>query len=361
MDDNKKQLLSELYCLRAGISAISLESKRLKSEDDRVKGVNVRIEDNIAEIINYNSIVTTSKKTLKSAKHDYQSAKRKYDKKSFPLWVHSIITVCLLAIAGYVWYLRAPEGKFVFLYDVLIGGILVVAAIELFRSLLISRKLKPLRVQMKRAKQLMLDSKTWIEESEKGAKTVDEENKSLKEQKSEYGLSRSDAASLSVAIAEALYAALASNFSGIVGRSYYSALDVVIDLIRSDKCDNVTAALLAVDSKKTAGGLEEAAFTSHQRLLSYIDDDITELSEELNGSYEKLSKALVIENERAAQKLKKDKAYVSAGIAEATGAISKANSKEALQYAIEAQKLKSCYDMAVDLDYILSADEKVIK
>ncbi len=360
MAETKKELLAELYCLRAGISAISLESERLKSEDDRVKGVTVKMEDNVAEIINYNSIVNTSKKTLKSAKHEYESAKRKYDKKSFPLWVHSIVTVCFLAISGYLYSIREPEAKLVIFFDILIGAVLVLALIELLRSLLIRRKLKPLRVQMKKAKQLMLDSKTWIEESERGAKNFEDYNRSLKEQKNEYSFSRSDSISLSIPIAEALYSALAINFGGIIGRCYYQALDVIIDMIRSGKCNDITSALIFVDSKKSRGEFEEAALTSYENLSTYIDDDKNELSSELDCAYIKLDKALAQENERALERIRKSKPHISGGFDEAKESFVKANAEAALRMAFDARKSKSSFDMASDIDYIVCHEKRTV-
>lgn len=356
-----KNLIADLYCLRAGISAISSESERLKNADDRIKHVNIEMEDNIAGIVNYNSIVHTSKKTLKSAKHEYQNAKRKYDKKSVPFMIHSAITVCLLVLAGYLNHLRMSEAKLVFLYNVLLGAVLLFAVVELGRSVFIGIRLKPLRKQMKKAKQLMLDSKTWIEESKKGIKNVDEQNISLKGQKNEYGLSRTYVAAVSVSIAEALYSALSVSFGKSISNSYYSALDFIIDMIRSGKCDDVAAALIAVDSKKASGRFEEAAFKSHEQLLSYIDKDIGELSSELEKSYKKLSGALATENERAVLKLKQKKAYTSDGIDEAAMIISKSNSQEIIMASLQAQKSRSCFDMARDIDYILSADKAFVR
>ena len=360
MAETEKELLAELYCLRAGISALSLESERVKGEDNRIKGVTVKMEDNVAEIINYNSIVNTSKKTYKSAKHEYESTKRKYDKKSFPLWLHSIVTACLLAVAIYLYSTRNPDARFVFFLDILIGAVLVFALIELVRVLLIKRKLKPLRVQMKNAKQLMLDSKTWIEESKKNAKEVEESNRELKEQKNEYGLSRSDAVSLSIPIAEALYSALIINFGGIIGCSYYNALDFVIDTIRSGSCKDITSALLEVDSKKNSGKFTEEVLSSHEKLLTYVDEDQTELSYELDAAYGKLDKVLQQENERALERIKKLKSHLSGGFEQSKESFAKANSQSSLRVAFNARKSKSSFDMASDIDYIICHEKRTV-
>ncbi len=353
MEENRKELLAELYCLRAGMSALSQESEKLKGEDDRLKAVTVKIEDNTAEIINYNAIVNSSKKTLKSAKHDYNKAKREYDKKSFPLWVHSIFTVCLFILAGYLYYIRKPDSDYVLLFDILLGATLVLALIELIRSALLNRKVKPLRIKMKNAKQLMIDSKTWISESEKGAKLVEGENRGLGDRKNEYGLSRADAVSISVPMGEALHAALVRNFEGIIGQSYYRALDFIIELIRSGKSESITAALITVDNKKALGRLEEAVNTAHQNLLSYIEEDMAELSAELDVSYSRLEKIISEENERAIEKIKSSKTYISGSVDEIRASFMKTNSKDNIRSALAARSKISSLVLADDLDYIL--------
>ena len=44
-------------------------------------------------------------------------------------------------------------------------------------------KLRPYKKRMKHAKELMRDSKTWIEESERGMRLYEDENKTLAKQK----------------------------------------------------------------------------------------------------------------------------------------------------------------------------------
>ena len=71
MEGNKREHLARLYALRAGLSALSLEYRGVRAECERAKQVRTKIEDNTAALENYHSIVSTSKKTYKSAKHDY--------------------------------------------------------------------------------------------------------------------------------------------------------------------------------------------------------------------------------------------------------------------------------------------------
>ena len=57
-----------------------------------------------------------------------------------------------------------------------------ITAVFLLISLYQSYKLRPLKKKMKRAKELVRDSKTWIDESARGMKLVENENNSLKRQ-----------------------------------------------------------------------------------------------------------------------------------------------------------------------------------
>ena len=82
-DKVKKETLADLYCLRAGMSLISLESERLNSGERGLREVTYKLEDNTAEIMTYDSIVKNSKHSLRGAKKDYDLAKREYNKKSY--------------------------------------------------------------------------------------------------------------------------------------------------------------------------------------------------------------------------------------------------------------------------------------
>ena len=355
VNERNKILLSELYSLRAGLSLISLEKDRLKGDDDRMRSVQANIEDNTASIINYNSIVSTSKKTLKTAKNDYSKAKREYDKKSYPLWVNSIITVCLVALIGYLCYIRDGGSRYIVIYDYVIIGLSVIASLYLLKSLFISFRLRKLRRRIKHDKELMRDSRVWISESERGAHDVEQINRVLSEKRRDAALSLKDTSAISCAIAESLYKAVKDNFATMISTSYFSAVDYLICLVRSGKIDNITAALISADEKKQSGELPEAIINAHEEIINSVNDDLCEISDEIVGAYERLAKKIEIFSRKAIDDLIASKKYISGTKEEIESSFGLSDSKDKLTFALESKIRSSSEELSEDVEYIVAS------
>ncbi|MBE6537395.1 MAG: hypothetical protein E7673_05520 [Ruminococcaceae bacterium] len=144
-----------------------------------------KIEDNTAEIMNYNSIIETSKKSLKEAKKDYEKAKKEYDSKSYSALVYDILTFlgAFFSVYFLIKWLGEKESS---LFETLFYVSAALTAFALLVCLYKNFKLRPYRKRMKRAKNLIRDSKTWIEASEREMQGVEDENRSLKKQRKHF-------------------------------------------------------------------------------------------------------------------------------------------------------------------------------
>ena len=281
MEENKRDDLAQLYALRACLSTLSIECDRMQGESDRARKVRTKIEDNSAEIANYGSIVSTSKKTYKSAKHDYNKAKREYDKKSFPLLCWMIALLCFAAAAVYAYYLRRAATENLYLYDIAIGALGVGAAFSALKAAIINRKVKPIKKKMLKARELMSDSKLWIEESESGALAVKAQTRSLKDLGRELDASCESVLEISLPFAKAIREAIGEAFSATVSEANYAATDFMIYEIKTGAAKDISEALLAADAKRSVNALEEAAYASHEKIGTDIDADAIELSSEI--------------------------------------------------------------------------------
>jgi len=152
------------------------------TKPSELRTLTYKIEDNTAEMMNYNAIIESSKKTLKSAKKDYAKAKKEYDSKSFGALIYKIITF-LGAFFSVYFLVKWYGDKESSVMKISLYSSLGITALFLLISLYQSYKLRPLKKKMKRAKDLVRDSKTWIDESERGMRLVENENDSLKRQK----------------------------------------------------------------------------------------------------------------------------------------------------------------------------------
>lgn len=350
MEENKKERLGRLYALRAGLCALSLECKRLSGENERAKQVRTRIEDNTAELVNYSSIVSTSKKTYKSAKHDYNKAKREYDKKSFPLLCWTIAFLCFAAAALYIYYLRTSASENIFLYDVGLGALGVGALFSLLKAALINIRVKPLRKKMRNARELMLDAKTWIEESASGAILVKDENRELKETKKDLDASRDSTYAISLPFAQAFRQALADTFSSTVNESYYGALDFIIYEIETGAADDIASALLAVDAKKMLNALEEAVISSHEKIKASLEDDTQELAEDINSALLELEEKLAAALDGVLAKINKAVISDFGGITAVREELTRSCSAKSVLAALAACGERTSIELATDIE-----------
>lgn len=163
-------------------SAVHEEKIEVYDKDDERRKLTYKIEDNVAEMMNYTSIIEKSKKSFKKAKKDYRKAKKEYDGKSFSALVFDILAFLGVVFTVYFFIKRNQnEGKAIFeicLY-IFVAFTVCAFAIALYKHF----KIRPYKKKMKSAKELMRNSKIWIDESERGMKDVEDENRSLKKQR----------------------------------------------------------------------------------------------------------------------------------------------------------------------------------
>ena len=148
-------------------------------KDRERRNLTYKIEDNVAELMNYSSIISKSKKSLKWAKKDYAKAKKEYDTKSFGALLFDILTF-LGAFFSVYFLVKYWQDKESWIFETLLYVSLIFTAFAFLVAVYKNFKIRPYRKKMKRAKELMQNSKIWIDESERGMKNVEDENRSLK-------------------------------------------------------------------------------------------------------------------------------------------------------------------------------------
>jgi ABC-type multidrug transport system fused ATPase/permease subunit len=139
------------------------------------------------------------------------------------------------------------------------------------------------RKKMRDARELMSDSKAWIEQSEDGAFAVKEETKGLKESRRDLDASSDSALAILLPFANAFREALVETFSSVLSESCYGALDFLIYEIKTGAAEDIPAATLAAEAKKNLNVLDEAVTASHEKIKMDFDADSDELSDEIGA------------------------------------------------------------------------------
>ena len=351
-DKLKKEILSDLYCLRAGMSMISIESERLNSGERDLKDVKYKIEDNTAEIMTYDSIVKNSKHSLRDAKKDYELAKREYNKKSYPSFFWSLITVALMVIDVFLYFEKAKSE----LYGVLLIVSLAATAFAFLNAFIKGLKIRPIKKRMKKAKEMMNNSEIWIRESSIGIKTVEKENRGLKARKSDLEVTGDDLSIVSVPMAEAINCALKDTFSSLLRVSYWKNLDLIIYLLKTDKAESIREAILAVDKTFKNGVYGNQLEKAHQALASTVGRDMDMLEPQLSASYNKLSLKLKSENATLASKILKEKKRSFAFANDVSAYLERSSSACALKDAFMRKIGSNTFELYSDMNSILTRD-----
>ncbi len=151
-------------------------------KDRERRNLTYKIEDNVAELMNYTSIISKSKKSLKWAKKDYVKAKKEYDGKSFGALLFDILTF-LGAFFSVYFLIKFLEDRNSLIFEYSLYASLIFTAFAFLVAVYKNFKIRPYKKKMRRARELMRNSKIWIDESSRGIKDVEDENRSLKRQR----------------------------------------------------------------------------------------------------------------------------------------------------------------------------------
>lgn len=298
---NKEKNLTYLYSVRAGISLISLEKKKLDKTESDVRSAKYRIEDNEAEIINYDGIAQSSKKSLKQAKHDYECAKREYDKKSFPAFFWNIITVIAIIASVYLYFTKNTVESYDTLFKILTVFSFVFTAFAFLKALVKTLKVRPIKKRIKQSKELMRNSQLWMEEADRGMRSTENTNRSLESKYSELEGGVKTKEKLLAAASNALNLALRDAFASELPAFYWSKLDMLIERISSGEAESLTKAAALVENALSSGSTEALVEAAHKKVYSGASLDLDLIHSFMNKSFERLVSAF---EKRADESLK---------------------------------------------------------
>ena len=168
-----------------GEEAAARDEEPIFDKNAAIRRLKSEIDDNDAEIMRYNAIIEKSKKSIRDSKKEYTKAKKEYDNRSFDALVADIIT--FLSAFFTVYFLikwTSDRGSEVFRALFLVT--LVFTAVMLPFAVLKNYKVRPYKKAMRRTRDVIRDSKTWIEESEREIRILKEERRELKKQQKDY-------------------------------------------------------------------------------------------------------------------------------------------------------------------------------
>lgn len=360
----KNQLLSELYSLRAGLSLVEGERKKLEKCENVVKNIDKTIKEN-------NENIESNKGTIQSCNLGISNCNRRISE-TVPIKREgcfdyalggSIIGAILGAVGVIVWYV---VGKIEPKWELIVGAG-VGAVIGLIIGLLIhnNKNVKPEKNRVDGIKEginkEINQASGLIKNLEKKNNELIEANKSKGEERKTAVQNYNSEAEVTVPVIRTMYKALLETYSPTLDPRDWENLDLIIYYITTGRADSLKEALQQVDMQKRAETLVQAIGEASNAICKSIEVNIGALREEMKSCFSRLSAQL--RNQHASQM--KTLSSISSGISsmssEVNQRLSALNTSASMQTALLSQINVSSKKLADDAHYIYEHGATILR
>lgn len=308
-----KELLAELYTLRAGLSTISLKKDKLEVEKEELKRSKNALSNRTSEELK-----------LAELKHDFNILESiKIDKSHFnktnKIWQISVALVPSAIIFSMVFMLEVvsePNGEtsrmlipefilkkgftaqlvFSALFPVFLAFLIIVVLTIIESTIRKYRNNKFYLSELDKINKEKSRLKILIEKEEKIVERKKIEQQELKEQrqlnyltmKNEY----ENNSNLIISSAKDTYSKLVDKFKNMLDVRDWQYLDLIIYYIETGRADSIKEALLQVDRKMQMNMIVEAIANAATKITETINTSLLSIQNEININFKNLSELL---------------------------------------------------------------------
>lgn len=319
--EQKNQMLADLYALRAGMSAISIEKDKLDESEKNYNDAMSSLKKVSDEYNKYDydiQRVSTGLNDFKSQGYEEtgnqkQKRKSKYSKsgrianaksKSSKIFMHMIITIVVGIIAAAVpWFLyfAATGWKGSIFEDRNSKYYIYISAAIFLISLIVA--VARLIIEFSKHKDEKKDTKKSIRELNNELAGYQMERKLLEPKLNEcYAVvNRSKAIverdrAYRSKLSQDMYDRLVAQFKTVLDIRDWQHIDLVIFYFETGRADTLKEALQQVDRKVQTDEIIEAIETAGSSIAATINVTMRELRSDLNKSFNRLSEQLAIQH-----------------------------------------------------------------
>lgn len=319
--EQKNQMLADLYALRAGMSAISIEKDKLDKSEKNYNDAMSSLKKVSDEYNKYDydiQRVSTGLNDFKSQGHEEtdnqkQKRKSKYSKsgrianaksKSSKIFMHMIITIVVGIIAAAVpWFLyfAATGWKGSIFEDRNSKYYIYISAAIFLISLIVA--VARLIIEFRKHKDEKKDTKKSIRELNNELAGYQMERKLLEPKLNEcYAVvNRSKAIverdrAYRSKLSQDMYDRLVAQFKTVLDIRDWQHIDLVIFYFETGRADTLKEALQQVDRRVQTDEIIEAIESAGSSIAATINVTMRELRSDLNKSFNRLSEQLTIQH-----------------------------------------------------------------
>ena len=330
MEDSKKDILSKLYCIKAGLSAISIEKEKVSKEENGLNKASKEIEETQKNIANDNVNIERAKNNIQSSQEGTERVCA--NRKGKPKYLHQIGGLFIGAISGAVLspiviivgsfligFVAAAMGKdtaaafyfmehgIVFLYG-LIGCTIAGAPIGMLISYV--SEMKAYKADQEFLKNMTAKSRETESEYRKNLRTYEEHlgkhtnelNKEVVEYRSKLE-KYNDVVAVSVPASQTLYSALVEEFNTTLDSRDWKHIDLIIFYYETGRADTLKEALQQVDRQVQTDTIVKEIKNASRNISETIRNSIGSLKAQMVTCFDKLSVQLDTQHRQTMSKL----------------------------------------------------------
>lgn len=301
--EQKNQMLADLYALRAGMSAISIERDKFGVKEKAYSDAKRKVDCACYEYENAENSVSRSDEYDKKDSLQKTEEKVKLDRTFKKTVIGSIVAGIFGALIPWVIYFlhgdNIQDSKYGYsnwkeylLVSACILGIIFVVGLAIALIVKVSNG-KDLQKRIKegsgKSKQDLKDAKARLTQA---AWDCDSAQKALAVVSEDYEKVKS----VSTKLSQEMYDALAAQFKSVLDIRDWEHIDLIIFNFETGRADTLKEALQQVDRRVQTDEIIEAIESAGSSIAATINVTMRELRSDLNKSFNRLSEQLAIQH-----------------------------------------------------------------
>lgn len=301
--EQKNQMLADLYALRAGMSAISIERDKFGVKEKAYSDAKRKVDIACYEYENAEKFVSRCDEYDKKDSLQKTEEKVKLDRTFKKTVIGSLVAGIFGALIPWVIYFlhgdNIQDSKYGYsnwkeylLVSVCILGIIFVVglAVALIVKVNNGKYLqKRIEEESGKSKQDLKDAKARLSQA---TADCDSAQKALKIVSKDYEKVKS----VSTKLSQEMYNALVAQFKSVLDIRDWAHIDLIIFNFETGRADTLKEALQQVDRRVQTDEIIEAIETAGSSIAATINVTMRELRSDLNKSFNRLSEQLAIQH-----------------------------------------------------------------
>lgn len=302
--EQKNQMLADLYALRAGMSAISIERDKFGVKEKAYSDAKRKVDCACYEYENAENSVSRCDEYDKKDSLQKTEEKVKLDRTFKKTVIGSIVAGIFGALIPWFFYfivddLNIQDSQYGYSYwkkyllvSACILGIIFVVGLAVALIVKVSNG-KDLQKRIKegsgKSKQDLKDAKARLSQA---AADCDSAQKALKIVSKDYEKVKS----VSTKLSQEMYNALVAQFKSVLDIRDWEHIDLIIFNFETGRADTLKEALQQVDRRVQTDEIIEAIESAGSSIAATINVTMRELRSDLNKSFNRLSEQLAIQH-----------------------------------------------------------------